>query len=321
MKLGIGPGPCPYSSLLRCIMQLVHLPVELQLLILTEILSTAEQRCSHLVQRDRVPLFILPLLLACKTFHNYLINHSLYNRIRLWIHFRQITKQDLPVTIAVLQGPGEGLLRANFTILDLHVRLERVGPSSADHDQQAFLVLEEQNMQSRGRLKHTKMNDWLVSETVPRSGKSRLYSAANSSGANLENLVTKTPVFHYHHFLENTLEFAKRNDLCVWIWKRSARFFSGHNIGVLVGGHRKRSSNRSIYLLDDREEEPINCTNDYGSCNVCDKYKTTPTALQFQFIVDSPRNGFLAYDRSVDPPRNFTQDMLSNNVHFFAGLG
>ncbi|KAI9288528.1 hypothetical protein BC943DRAFT_158265 [Umbelopsis sp. AD052] len=302
-------------------MQLVHLPVELQLLILTEVLASAEQGCSSLVQRNSSPLFILPLLLACKTFHNYLMTHPLYHRIRLWMQFRQITKQDLPVTIAILQGPGDGLLRANFTILDMHVRLERVGPSSADHDQQAFLVFEEQNMQSRGRLKHTKIHDWLVSENVPRPGKSRLLSATSTGSGNPEDLVTKIPIFHYHHFLENTLEFANKNDLCVWIWKRSARFFSGHNVGVLVGGRGRRSSKRSIYLLDDREDEPIDCTNEYGHCKVCDKYQANTTALQFHFVVDSPRNGFLAYERQVEPPRNFTQDMLSNNVHFFAGLG
>lgn len=300
-------------------MPTVHLPVELRLLILTEALSTAEQKCSNLVQRGVARLFILPLLLTCKTFHNYLTDHPIYHRIRLWIHFRQITKQDLPVTIAVLQGDGHGQLRGNFTVLDMQVRLERVGPSSAEHDQQAFLVFEEQNMHSRGRLKHTRERNWLVSEMIPRSGKSKILSTAEDE--TVDPSITKTPIFQYHQFLANTIEFAQRNDLCVWIWKRSARFFSGHNIGVLVGGHRNRGTTRSIYLLDDRQEELVECSNENGNCKVCERYKTTQNSLQFHFVVDAPRNGFLAYERMVDPPRNFTQDMLSNNVHFFAGLG
>lgn len=300
-------------------MQPVHLPVELQLLILTEALITAEQNCSNLVQREVVRLFIIPLLLTCKTFHDYLTDHPIYHRIRLWIHFRQITKQDLPVSIAVLQGNGHGQLRGNFTVLDMHVRLERVGPTSAEHDQQAFLVFEEQNIQSRGRLKHTRERNWLVSEMTSRSNRPR--SSTGTQGESIEHCITKTPIFQYHQLLADTLEFSHRNELCVWIWKRSARFFSGHNIGVLVGGHRNRGSSRSIYLLDDRQEQPIDCSNENGKCNVCFKYKTSPNSLQFHFVVDSPRNGFLAYERKVDPPRNFTQDMLSNNVHFFAGLG
>ncbi|KAJ2961380.1 hypothetical protein NQZ79_g3401 [Umbelopsis isabellina] len=306
-------------ALLCCIMQPVHLPVELQLLVLTEVLIGAEIKCSNLIQRETVQLFIMPLLLACRTFHDYVAAHPLYHRIRLWLLIIQITKQDLPVPLAVVKGNAKTLARGDFTVLDMQIRVERVGPSSSEQDQQAFLVFEEQNLLSQGRLKHTRESNYLVSEMAPRTSRSRTGIADQCGGT--EQMATTTPLFQYHQFLVDMLEFARRNELCVWIWKRSVRFFSGPNVGVLVGGNRNRGTQRSIYLIDDRPSEPIDCYNGLGHCIVCHRYRENPNALQFHVVVDSPRNGFLAYEHPVDPPRNFTQDMLSNNVHFFAGLG
>ncbi|KAI8333562.1 hypothetical protein BC941DRAFT_454843 [Chlamydoabsidia padenii] len=185
------------------------LPLELLYLIIDQVIESELQHYHHVFAPSTVST-TGQLLVTNHTIAQYIKQQDGFHRLRLWRLLNRIPRQFEPVQIAV------GTMDA-FTLLSMDMSTE-----TAASRVETFLVLQEKTPPSRTYYAHD-----------PHLICSRKQQQQQPSLA----------LFSLDTFLRHVLWYASHHDASIWLWKKSARFFRGDNLDLLL-------QQRFKYILD-----------------------------------------------------------------------
>lgn len=179
-------------------------------------------------------LTTLKLLNLNRGINSFIIQHSIFNKLRLWRLLCQIPLLYKPIQLAV------GLSRIGWTILEVEVRNERIDSTRYEN----FLVLDEVTKVYSERNKW--VQHYLCLERQPGSFKKKRTLQVDTT--------TIVPYFEFDEFLINLNSFTCNNLLSIWLWKRFNTTFFKKDILYNMTNHNETNIGFFRPILDTQQK-------------------------------------------------------------------
>lgn len=176
----------------------------------------------------------LKLLYLNRGVYSFIVQHSIFNKLRLWRLLCQIPLQYKPIQLAV------GVSGLGWTILEVEVRNERIDSTRYEN----FLVLDEVTKVYSEPKKW--VQHYLYLEKQSSSKRKRALPVDTTS--------TIVPYFELYEFLNNLNSFTCNNLLSIWLWKRFNTTFFKKDILYNMTNHNETNIGFFRPILDTQQK-------------------------------------------------------------------